>query len=477
MEIILENAVARFPEFRFREPLSWNMAEGENWAVTGPNGAGKSLFMDTVRGAVALKEGRVRCLGRNGKEVRGGIRTLVFQDIYSMPGAMPSYYQQRWNSQDSADSPHVSDLLDGGPGALSMEDMELFGIRELLGKKVLSLSSGELRKLMIARALMSGPSVLVLDNPFIGLDEDSRRVLDNMLSSMSRKKGLQVILVLGRHEDIPAWIDKVQPVLDRRLLPPVTRGVFFSGGYVERLFGPASGTIQHVGRLPWNGPAPAEDYRNVLEMRNVTVKYKEKTILSGLDWSVGKGECWALLGKNGSGKSTLLSLVCGDNPQAYANDIVLFGRRRGTGESIWDIKRRIGYLSPDVHTCYMEDIPCREVVESGFFDSVGLFRECTPEQRARALAWMEIFGAESLAGRSFVKVSYGEQRLVLLARAFVKSPELLVLDEPLHGLDSGRKALALEIIDKYCADPRVSLLYVTHYRDEIPSCVTRARTL
>ena len=196
-----------------------------------------------------------------------------------------------------------------------------------------------------------------------------------------------------------------------------------------------------------------------------------------MDWTVRRGEKWALLGDNGSGKSTLLSLVCGDNPQAYANRLTLFGRRRGTGESIWEIKRRIGYLSPDVHTYYMKDTPCLQVAASGFFDSVGLYDKCTSRQRDLAARWLDAFGAGHLAGRSFVRISYGEQRLVLLARTLVKDPELLILDEPLHGLDAGKKERVRRIVETFCARPGKTLIYVTHYPGEIPACVTRCKRL
>lgn len=177
-------------------------------------------------------------------------------------------------------------------------------------------------------------------------------------------------------------------------------------------------------------------------MNRVNVSYQGHPILRDVDWTVRRGEKWALVGANGSGKSTLLSLICGDNPQAYANDIVLFDRRRGTGESIWDIKKRIGYVSPEMHTYYLEPIPCEEVVASGFFDSVGLYRRCTPEQTAAAREWLRLFDAEDLAGKPFTQISYGQQRLVLLARAFVKDPDLLVLDEPFHGWTPERNVSA-----------------------------------
>ena len=475
MKIVIDNAVARFPEFRFREPLSWKMEEGETWAVVGPNGAGKTLFTGYVQGSVALKEGSVRHCDRTGKEVSGGIKTLVFRDIYSMSGVRSMYYQQKWNSSDAGDSPFASSFFDGLEQDRIDRYTSLFDISDLLEKRVISLSSGELRKFLITRALMCEPSVIILDNPFIGLDEKSRAALDSMLSTLRERTGLQTILVLSQTKDIPLWVDKMLPVCDLTVYAPVSMEEFFSSGkFIGRLFPDSPAELSLPGAVDVRN---VTDYRNVLQMKGVSVSYKGRKILNDVDWTVAKGENWALLGENGSGKSTLLSLVCGDNPQAYANDIVLFDRRRGTGESIWDIKKRIGYLSPDIHTYYLEDIPCLKVVASGFFDSIGLSRECTEEQYATARKWMEVFGASYLAGRSFVRISYGEQRLVLLVRAFVKSPEVMILDEPLHGLDSGRKALAKRIIEKYCSDPSKTLIYVTHYKDEIPSCVTRFKVL
>ena len=191
-----------------------------------------------------------------------------------------------------------------------------------------------------------------------------------------------------------------------------------------------------------------------------------------MDWTVRQGECWAISGENGAGKSTLLSLVCADNPQAYACDIELFGSRRGTGESIWDIKRRIGYVSPEMHRAYVKDIPAVDIVASGLHDSIGLYRRTRPDQRQQCLHWMEQFGIQAIADRSFLKLSSGEQRLCLLARAFVKDPELLVLDEPMHGLDTANREKVREIIGKFCRRPGKTMIMVTHYEDELPDCIT-----
>lgn len=169
-------------------------------------------------------------------------------------------------------------------------------------------------------------------------------------------------------------------------------------------------------------------------------------------------------------------MICGDNPQAYANNITLFDRKRGTGESIWDIKKRIGYISPEMHLYYLKNVRCLDVVGSGFFDTIGLYRKCDTGQEVVALEWMKLFRVEHLKDVSFLNVSSGEQRLILLARVFVKNPDLLILDEPLHGLDIINKRRVKEILERYC-DSNKSLIYVTHYENEIPSIVDKRKVL
>ena len=183
------------------------------------------------------------------------------------------------------------------------------------------------------------------------------------------------------------------------------------------------------------------------------------------------GEHWALTGENGAGKSTLLSLVCADHPQAYANDIVLFDHRRGSGESIWDIKKNIGYISPEMHRSFLRDYPAIDIVASGMSDSIGLFRKATEDARQKAEFWMNIFGVAQYKDTSFLKLSSGEQRLVLLARTFIKDPSLLILDEPLHGLDLKNRRMVKDIIETFCQRKNKTLIMVTHYREEFPACI------
>ena len=203
---------------------------------------------------------------------------------------------------------------------------------------------------------------------------------------------------------------------------------------------------QEILSLP-EGKSGSESTDEIIRMSHVSIQYGKKVILKDLDWTVHNGERWALSGENGAGKSTLLSLVCADNPQSYACDISLFGHRRGTGESIWDIKKHIGYVSPEMHRAYKKDLPAIRIVASGLKDSVGLYVKPTEEDYEICRKWMRIFGLEGLEQQTFLKLSSGEQRLVLLARAFVKDPQLLILDEPLHGLDNTNRRLVKDIIE------------------------------
>ncbi|MFV0470424.1 MAG: ABC transporter ATP-binding protein, partial [Paludibacteraceae bacterium] len=214
-------------------------------------------------------------------------------------------------------------------------------------------------------------------------------------------------------------------------------------------------------------------FETVVKMTGVDIVYGKHTVSQNINWEIKKGEKWALLGPNGSGKSTLLSYIFADNPQAYSKNLVLFDRKRGTGESIWDIKKRIGFTSSEMHLYYRENVSCLKVVESGFFDSIGLYRTCTEKQTEIAGYMMEVLKIEYLSERSFLNISSGEQRLVLFARSLVKNPDLLILDEPFHGLDGENKKRCLQIIELYGQQPDKSIIFVTHRQEEIPDIVNR----
>lgn len=474
----IANAVPRLPELAFAEPVNWTIQTGEQWAVIGPNGAGKSLLIDLLQRKFALKAGEVN-FASNGR-VSDFVRCIAFKDIYSLADCQNTYYQQRWHATENDEVPRAAELL-GIPnedlGMRNEELIDLFAIRELLPKKVIYLSSGELRKFLIVRTLLKHPRLLILDNPFIGLDAPSREPLVEMLQRMTQVHGVQVILLLSNPQDIPAMVTRVLPIVNRTLLPPMSREVFLANKTLIHQLFPTEGLTDEqsveVPALPVDPEKQPATHTVTLRMEQVKVHYGSRTILQDIDWEIKNGEKWALFGPNGSGKSTLLSLVYADNPQSYANTLYLFDKKRGTGESIWDIKKRIGYISPEMHLYYRQNVSALQIVGSGFFDSIGLYRTCSAEQEELALAWMRLFSIDHLRDRMFQTLSSGEQRLVLLARAFVKDPDLIILDEPLHGLDVSHKKQAAAIIERFCERPGKTLIYVTHYPHELPTCVDK----
>jgi molybdate transport system ATP-binding protein len=337
----------------------------------------------------------------------------------------------------------------------------LFHLEGLLDKYIILLSSGELRKYKLAASLFTNPRVLIMDNPFIGLDQETRNQLKDLMTMLAQERGLQIILVLAKTDEIPGFITHIVEVKDLRVMPKrISQG---DGSFVTSL----DDVTKEPSPCDINAP-------EVIRFNKVSIRYGERTILKDLDWTVRKGEHWSLSGQNGSGKSTLLSLVCADNPQGYACDISLFGHKRGSGESIWDIKKQIGYVSPEMHRSYKQNIPAIQIVASGLKDTVGLYVKPNEAEQAQCRKWLDVFGIGHLAERKFHEMSSGEQRLILVARAFVKEPSLLILDEPLHGLDDVNRRMVKARVDEYCQDPEKTLIYVTHYQEELPHCIDHA---
>jgi len=470
--IRITNGVARHPLWRMAEPINLHIKRGEQIAIVGDNAAGKSRLVEVLTGhyPLLLNEVQYDFSPSESPLVSDNLKYISFRDSYGEQDGT-YYYQQRWNQHDIAeDTPTVGQLLQ--ENAFS----KMFHLDELSDKYIISLSSGELRKFQMAKALATNPRVLILDNPFIGLDSQARKDFRDLLEKLTEEAGLLVILVLSKRDDIPDFITHVLPVEGLRLLPKMTLSEYreqYSAVPQPKLSDEIKDWIanQPIRDLSESDFYP-QDGGEILRFRDVSIRYGNRTILQPLNWTVHEGERWALSGPNGSGKSTLLSLVCADNPQAYACNIELFGHRRGTGESIWQIKKHIGYVSPEMHRAYLKDIPAIDVVASGLSDSVGLYVRPKPEQKQTCLDWMRVFGIDGVSDRSFLQLSSGEQRLCLLARAFVKDPELLILDEPLHGLDDKNRQLVRQIVKLFCERPHKTLVFVTHYQDELPDCIT-----
>ncbi len=472
--IEITDGSARQPQYQLPQPINIAIARGEHVAIVGPNGSGKSIIIGAMIGAIPLKGLGVQYNFGAGESTKPSeqIKHLAFRDSYGT--ADKSYYhQQRWNSFDREDQPLVGDMLPSTGGEeLRKMLFEVFKIDSMINKEMILLSSGELRKFQLAKALLSDPKILILEDPFIGLDVATRQQLRALLELLAQKSSMQVILVLSNCADIP---------------PLITHVIEVSGGvcsakcevaeFLERQKEVPAKILseeeeQRILDLPTREPAHASG--SIIELNNISIRYGTHTILKELTWQMQQGEQWVLSGENGAGKSTLLSLICADIPQGYACDLKLFGRQRGSGESIWEIKRHIGYVSPEMHRAYCTSAPCIEIVASGLHDTIGLYKRMKDDQSAVCEFWMDVFGVKELRDRDFTRVSSGEQRLILLARAFVKDPELLILDEPLHGLDPRNRRRALDVIEAFCSRKNKSLIFVSHYKEELPRTITHS---
>ena len=471
------NGIARNPEVRLNESLNIALAADEHLAVVGPNGSGKSLLIDTLLGKYPLREGTIDYdfSPSTTNTVYENVKYIAFRDTYGAADAN-YYYQQRWNAHDQDDAPEVRGMLgETANEELRRELFELFRIEPMLDKKIILLSSGELRKFQLTKTLLTAPRVLIMDNPFIGLDAPTRELLNNVLARLAARDSLQIVLVLSMLDDIPEFVTHVVPVNNKVCGAKVTRDQYLASYCPDTEAGLSQEKFQRIQDLPYGDNLL--DVEEVVKLNKVSIRYGDRTILKELDWTVCRGEKWALSGENGSGKSTLLSLVCADNPQSYACDISLFGRKRGSGESIWEIKKHIGYVSPEMHRAYLKNLPTIEIVASGLHDSIGLYKRMQPEQIAACEWWMDIFGILSLRDRPFLQLSSGEQRLALLARAFVKDPELLILDEPLHGLDTHNRRMVKAVIEAFCHRKDKTLIMVTHYQKELPDSIDHSLVL
>jgi molybdate transport system ATP-binding protein len=448
---------------------SWEIKNGENWAILGPNGSGKSALAGAIRGDVPHVRGK---LTRHDPEAEGSRIGYVSFELQEELLAREERREEARSFSGRGHDLTAGELLrenDGDPEALK-RIADALDLHPLLGHGFRTLSNGEIRKLLIARALLPSPKLLILDDPFAGLDAGSRRSLAAAVTKLMGE-GTQILLIAQRPEEVIPGISHVLLIRNGRVARAGRREEVLTPARI-RLFRGKGKSLPALRPPPGDaGKAPRPFGDPLVEMRNVRVAYGESVVLDGLNWTVRRGENWAVVGPNGSGKSTLLSLVTGDNLQVYANEVSLFGKKRGEGESIWTIRQRIGVVSPELQLRYRKPGSVREVVLSGFFDSIGLYRRPATEQENLADGWLNILGMKDKADRPFSRLSYGEKRLALIVRAMVKSPELLILDEPCQGLDGANRERVLSLMEGIGEGTETGLIYVTHHEEEMIPCI------
>lgn len=459
-----------------RNPDVTDILRGIN-VVIGANSAGKSTL-----GNIIEKGWNFRTNVITSPDGKPAVKKIEFSDIHSLPGLNVEYYQQRYEATMNDEVPSVADIL--GEKIERAKWRELTTMFHLYGvetKKINYLSSGELRKLLIINALLEPVDVLILDNPYIGLDAASRLVLNDAIDALSNH-GITTILLVANPIDIHPHAIQVIPMQNLSILPTIKdfESIKQVKSAVMHLFDYAV----NMAEIPLPPSIDNEPVDVVMKISHGVVNYGSRRVIDNIDWEVKDGQCWGLSGPNGSGKSTLLSLICADNPQAYSNDITLFDRRRGSGESIWDIKRRISFVSPEQSLHFHPAGDVATIVAQGLNDTTGVFIPLKPGQKELAEQWLRLLHLEHLGPRSIGTLSGGEKQMVMLARTFIKQPRLMIFDEPLHGLDYARARAARAIINHFAARSRasegkypLSIIFVSHYMEELPECVTYTKTL
>jgi len=485
----IQHVTVRYLNNTLFKNLNFTLNKCENWALIGKSGSGKSALLQTIAGRFNIIDGEIRYhffedfLAEGHKDETLTHHKLIAlvesrHHFRNLSNTTEFYYQQRYNSSDSEDALTVHEYLQQ-IRTVGHEDhywttakvITTLNLDSLLKKQLIKLSNGETKRLLLAAALLKNPVILLLDNPLTGLDIQTRATFDYILDEITAS-GITVIMVTSPTE-IPRSINRVAVLKDGAITKIINKQDFdpvlyrdSSADNIDR---------QKLGAL-LNNTANVI-YDRIVKMNNVHIQYGDKVILNNVNWQILPGEHWALLGPNGAGKSTLLSLINGDNPQAYANDIVLFDRRRGTGESIWDIKNKTGFVSPELHQYFPVDNSCLQVIESGYYDTLGLFRPSEKAKTDTALKWMQALEIDKYDRVLLKNIPASAQRLCLLARALIKNPALLIFDEPCQGMDEHQQMHFKQVVNAICDMSNVTLIYVTHYQHEIPDSVTKVLRL
>ncbi|MGQ0286207.1 molybdate ABC transporter ATP-binding protein ModF [Pasteurellaceae bacterium 22721_9_1] len=437
--------------------------EGNIWLVIGGNGSGKTALMLALEGKLPLYSGEYQNQFHR-------IRSISFENQQQI---VEQTFRELNN--DTLDPDYLGKtaqqiILNGENDlTLCMKYAELLNITHLLDRAFIKLSTGESRKVLLAQALVSNPDLLILDEPFEGLDQQSVRDWQQLLTELAEH--MAIVLITHRFNHIPTAVEFIAVLHDCELVLQGEKAFVEQQSIFQQLQY-AEDAINVPLPEPHGAPIKLPQNTPHFELQDVVIQYGDKIILHHLNWTVQPKQHWWIKGPNGAGKSTLLSILIGDHPQAYSNHVRLFGRQRGSGETIWEIKSKIGYISSQLHMDYRVNCSALDVIISGFLDSIGVYQQVPDALRLRAMQWLQRLNMASLVKKPFRSLSWGQQRLLLIARAMVKHPPILILDEPLQGLDGLNRQLVKCFIEQLVNNSETQLLFVSHQEQDAPNCIT-----
>lgn len=441
-----------------------NIAQGQTWAFIGSNGSGKSAFASLFNKELSITNGEIHGLNES------AVAVVSFEE------------QQKLIDREAErdDSDITNEVFEGTPvnelfsevsedhGAIN-NWVEKFNLNHVIDKGFRKLSTGESRKVIIIRALLQKHDLLVFDEPFDGLDANSQQHLKDTLKDLHHQQQTMV-LILNRLDEVPEFAEHLGFLHNCQLLAQGSKQNVLENETVKAFLTFNAASLELPEKDPCSPHLELPKDQPLVQLNNGKVAYSDRLIFKDLSWTIKQGKHWAVLGPNGCGKSTLLNLISGDHPQCYANDLTVFGIKRGNGESIWDIKQHIGIISSALQWQYKASTNVLSAVISGLFDSIGLYNHVEESQKQLALDWLAQVGLKEKANQPLHKLSYGEQRLVLICRAMIKQPALLILDEPCQGLDDANRLLVLGFIELLAQQNNTSLLYVTHHKGDLLPC-------
>lgn len=470
----LENVDVRLAGRTVLRGVSWRWQPGEHWAVLGPNGSGKSTFLKLVRGEVWPAPGGV---GRRLYTLDGpphDCPAVARAHIGCVsPETQERYLRQDWtlNGRQIVQTGFFdSDLLYQKPDAAQRRRaealLEELHLQKLSRKKIQEMSQGELRKILIARALAAAPRLLLLDECCDGLDAGARGQLLELLQRVAGQ-GTHLLYTTHRAEEIIPAVSHVLRLDAGRMVQSEKRSD------PSRATAPADGPSDGAAKKISTAPVRRRRVPPFLiRVRQASVFLGRRKILHRLDWQMNAAENWAVLGVNGAGKSTFLKLIAGDLHPALGGRVEHFDDL----DTLWKIRKRLGWVSADFQAAYEAELNGEQVICSGFFASVGLLDRVSPRQRWRARDLIRQFQLGALAGKLFPQMSYGERRKILLARALAQRPEILLLDEPFDGLDHATKTGVQRMLEELSRNG-TRLVMVTHHPGDLPACMTHALRL
>lgn len=451
--------------------INWSIQAGEQWACLGPNGAGKTSLANVITEQSSHASGEII---RAGNLAEQGVAYVCFEQQKALCDRDKKLDDSEFRADASDPGTRIADVILEGKAPTAQFDhwVKRLNIGHILQRGLRFVSTGEMRKTLLIKAILSNPALLILDSPLDGLDLSSQGEIREIINELLHSK-LSLLLLCRQIEDVPSAVSNIL-VLDRgSVLAMGTRQDILNSECVQTLMNPP---VAELADLP--PPAPRayqlpEQEIPLITMRNVSVSYGDLQVLNEVNWTFSREQHCCVSGPNGCGKTTLLSLITGDNHKAYGQDITLFGIRRGSGESVWDIKQKYGQLDTQLHLNYVRGMRVIEVVVSGFFDTIGLYDDWGDTQRAIAEQWLAALGLAQYTADSFDGLSFGIQRMVLLARAIVKSPIILLLDEPTLGLDGHHRTLILRAIDHIAANSDTQIIFVSHSAGDMPTCINQ----